>query len=112
MKISPDDRWLIAWGVEDKILVWDLRSKNPSGSLILLYGHKLYVSAAEFSPDGQWLLTTCLDGMIRIWDMTSPRPVESAVVMSGERNPGVLAISADSRRFVTGGLERRCNSGR
>ena len=38
VKISTDDRWLIAWGVEDKILVWDLRSKIPSVHLSCYMG--------------------------------------------------------------------------
>jgi WD40 repeat protein len=105
--ISPDNRWLVT-GSEDKTArLWDLSSKDPAASPVVLRGHEGEVYAVAISPDNRWLVTGSYDKTARLWDLSSKDPAASPVVLRGHEGPVyAVAISPDNRWLVTGSYDK------
>lgn len=70
---SPDVQFLASAGADKKVIVWDLKTKEPvqlpEGKTGILEGYENEISAVAFSDKGDALVTASLDGSIRIWDL-------------------------------------------
>ena len=64
--ISPDKKLLAAAGHED-VKLYDIRSTNPSPTLVLK-GHAGNVTGVAFQCEGKWIVTSSEDGAVKIWD--------------------------------------------
>ncbi|YCM45744.1 protein kinase [Verrucomicrobiaceae bacterium 227] len=82
VKLSRDDRRLVAGSNDGTVKIWELPDfKKDPGGLPLLIGaplkHKDRVTYVEFSPDpgGERVLTASRDGTARIWDASNGRQI-------------------------------------
>ena len=93
---SPDGRRIVSGANGYAVRVWDAKSDNPLGKLML---HQGVVTAASFSPDGRRIVTASRDNTARVWDAESGKPIGEPMLHRGE----VLAanFSPDGRRIVT-----------
>jgi WD40 repeat protein len=74
---SPDGRWLVATGSNDKksdiLRIWDVKeNKGPSQ----FEGHKATLGSIAFSPDGK-LLAEVSDGKLRLWNPATGKLVRT-----------------------------------
>ena len=100
---SPDGQWLATCrGTYGSVHLWNRSATSPTHSVVRHNGG-IWASPV-FSPDGRWLTTGGVDDpTIRLWDLNAPDPTRSPQVLRGHRGPvRSLAVSADSRRLVSG----------
>ncbi len=96
LQLSPDGRYLYAFGDDSILRVWDCAD---SGERDVLRGHTRYVYPVEFSSDGQTLFSGSWDNTIRLWDVQTRREQR---VLSGHARPVVwLCPSPDNRRLLS-----------
>jgi WD40 repeat protein/serine/threonine protein kinase len=93
---SRDGR-LLAAGAAEKILLWDLPSRQRVGVLI---GHTNYVNCLLFLPDGHTLASAASDGTVRFWEIASETPREIACVRANDREAFLLACSRDGKTLI------------
>ena len=81
--------------------VWDAAS-GKRAPIVPRHPNAVH-TAVVFSPDGQRLLTLDRDGNVAVWDATSGRQL---LRLKGQVEGGFsIAVSPDSERILTGGLE-------
>jgi eukaryotic-like serine/threonine-protein kinase len=94
---SPDDRMLVATGVQ-KTTLWDIATRQP----MILREAFAYVNGAVFLPDSRTLVATGNDGMLRFWDVTTGALLETipthAPVLS-------MALASDGITLATGSVD-------
>jgi WD40 repeat protein len=106
-EFSPDSQRLLTASKTARI--WDVRTAK---SLIQPILHDQALSVAHFSPDGSKIVTgsgMAGDGVARVWDSVSGRLLSSTMAnRGGHYAPSVFTaeFSSDSRRVVTGEVER------
>ena len=99
VRFSPDDQILALAGVEDTVLLWDVR--DPVRPQLL--GQPLVHDSAEsvaFSPDGSMLATADRGDTVVLWDMTD----RTRIRRMGTRLVGTrpVAFAPDGRTLLTG----------
>jgi WD40 repeat protein/serine/threonine protein kinase len=100
--ISPNSRWIVAWGADKAAQVWDLVVENPAASPRLLSGHQQPITSLAISPDSHWGVTGSTDKTARIWDLTAENPAASPRLLSAHQEPITnVTISPDGRWIVT-----------
>ena len=100
---STDGKWLATWrGTDGFVHLWNLSATSPK-NYVVRHNGGIWASPV-FSSDGRWLMTGGVDDpTIRLWDLNAPDPTRSPKVLRGHRGPvRSLAVSADSRRLVSG----------
>lgn len=80
LALAPDGWRLAAGGNDNRIHLYDLRSRTLAGTLT---GHDDWISTLAWSPSGRYLASGSDDRTARIWDMQHPG---SSVVLSGHHN--------------------------
>ena len=103
---SLDGRWLATAGFESQVLLWNLKSEDPSTNVTVLDGHDSQVHVIVFSTDGRWLATGGQNASSRLWDLESVGRI-SSVTLNGHTGPigsaaFVSARSGTSMRLITG----------
>jgi WD40 repeat protein len=70
---SPDGNILASGGLENTIILWDIKMREPIGEA--LKGHKDSIRSLAFSPDGKILASGSNDGTIILWDVATRKPL-------------------------------------
>lgn len=68
---SPDERYLLSCGMDNKIILWDVNSGKP---IRTLNGHAK-IFTAVFAPDGQHIASGGMDNTIRVWEASTGKEV-------------------------------------
>jgi WD40 repeat protein len=93
LKVSPDDRWLVAAYSDGPVRLWRIGSINP----ILLQGHYGPVQNVTFSPDARWLFTGGSDGTVRRWNLGAPDPSNEEIRYHRRSRGTLVGVSRDLR---------------
>jgi WD40 repeat protein len=59
--ISADNHWLVTSSFDNTVRLWDLGTKDPAASPVVLRGHEAAVRALAISADNHWLVTGSFD---------------------------------------------------
>lgn len=73
---SPDRQWLIASGLDNVVVMWNLMSDKQEDASRMLNGHSEYVTSVAVSQDGMWLATGSEDKTARLWNLQADRDAE------------------------------------
>lgn len=102
---SPDDRYLITGGLDDRAIVYDLQADKALG---YYGGHQRPVNAVRFTPDGKSVVS--IGGgrnkgghLLKLWNREDGD--ELATGEFHEAKILALAVSADGKRIATGGQD-------
>jgi hypothetical protein len=71
LQFSPDGKTLAAAGEDNKILLWDWKTRQKQPFAILL-GHTNHVASIQFSPDGKMLASASDDRTVGLWKIEEP----------------------------------------
>ena len=103
MAITPDSRWLATGSGDRTARLWDLTSKDPSATAVVLRGHDDVIGYLAVSPDGRWLATASPNCTTRVWNLTVKDAAAEPMVLRGHTSSVTcLAFSPDSRWVLTG----------
>lgn len=95
---SRDDRWLVSFGYDQTVRVWDVAAGRPAfPPLHVSRG----VSDAQFHPDNQTLAAAVWDGELRRWKVEDGSPTGGLIVQKD--NLYSFDLAPDGQRLVAGG---------
>jgi WD40 repeat protein/serine/threonine protein kinase len=100
LALSPDRRFLVTAGADQKAHLWDVTTGQPYGALV---GHRGLVAAAAFSADGQTIATGSWDRSARMWDFATRRAIGPAIEHNGFVQ--AIAVSSTTSTCVTGSFD-------
>jgi WD40 repeat protein/serine/threonine protein kinase len=95
--LSPDGQVLAIAGQDDLITLWDVRTAQPTGTLV---GHKQAVFSVAFSPDGKTLASASDDSTLKFWNITTLQELLTIRRLGGGLR--ALTFSRDGRYLVAG----------
>ncbi len=81
LKYSPDGNYLVSSGMDNKIIIWDLRS---SKQMNILSGHNGPVSSICFHPKKNIIASAGDDKTVRLWEYPSGKLLETYDFFSRE----------------------------
>jgi len=96
--ISASNRWLIAGGQSEPIVLWDLTEDDPATHCVRLQHRqerpKRATLVKALSPDGRWLATTyrSSDDSIRVWDLTVDNPSAAPIVLPRNKRQRIFDV--------------------
>lgn len=73
---SPDSKWVVTGGVDNRLIFWDLQTGKP---IAVVRAHDDAVTSVALSQDGKQLVSASRDGTVRLWDVNkilSDKPLE------------------------------------
>ena len=92
---SADSHWLATANYDQpEVRLWDLTSRYPTSSAIVLHGHTDGITSLAVSPDGHWLASSSRDDTIRLWDLAGPSPAAGSLILPAPWTSS-LAFSPD-----------------
>jgi WD40 repeat protein len=75
--LAPAAKFLAVFGADNKLRLYDLRSKEPQEHLLDLPTQAAWTNHMVFSDDGRRLVTAGGDGVLRVWDCAGGRLVKA-----------------------------------
>jgi len=116
VQISPDGRWLVAYGHQLKetqshpidrngVWMWDMNTLRQGHlpNAIVLRGHERPIRCLAISSDSRWLATGSEDRSVRIFDLKSVYPGGNQKVLLGHQLEITdLQFAPDGRWIATG----------
>ena len=101
MAISPDGRYVLSGGGDNKVRLWDVTTGQ---CLRTFEGHTDWVKSVVFSPDGHFALSGAEDNTLRLWDVAGGQCLRTF-----EENKFVetLTFSPDGRYVLSGGGDNK-----
>ncbi|MCP4284026.1 MAG: CHAT domain-containing protein [Gammaproteobacteria bacterium] len=109
-KFSPDSRWFVVTGYSGPARLWNLTAAVDSAIMPLIVSNENLMLNYErntnimFSPDSRWLINGSSNGTARLWDLHNFTGSALVLREHGEDYAIILAISPDSRWFITAGI--------
>jgi WD40 repeat protein len=91
---SPDGARMVAQDKQDRLTLWDARSRQ---SIAILNGHQGEVNSVAFSPDGTQIASVSSDMTARIWAAESGKELG---VLKGHEGSVSLAIFSPSGHLL------------
>jgi WD40 repeat protein len=99
LMITPDNRYLVAWGVDNILRVWDIDGSEVIGKIKT---DADMVFDMDVSGSGGFAAAACRSGEIKIWNLKKERYKHS---INAFTIPYSLDISPDDRHIVFGGKD-------
>lgn len=87
-RISPCGRFVAAGGTDEKVLLWDVKTKKKTE----LEGHRSWLTAMAFAPAGDRIFTADLRGTIRAWAL-GDGPPKTLWSVDGAHRPALRALA-------------------
>jgi WD40 repeat protein len=94
-QFSPDGKWVLTVSDGWTARIWDADSGQE---VVVLTGHRDWVTGAAFSPDGKTVATISRDHLVRFWSTTGGDPI---VVANHGGELTSLSFSPDGKTLVT-----------
>lgn len=102
LAVSPDARTVVSSGLDDRIIVWDLQSRQAR--LVINDAHNKPINSLAITPDGQFLVSSSDDDTIKIWQMATGQLVR---VLSGHTNDvNAVMVTIDGQFIISGSEDR------
>lgn len=110
LAFSPDGRWLVGAGWEDRIQVARLDGAAGPREVPSLEFAGADISTLKFSPNGRWLISTGFDDSVLMWDAEKLGRTQAPAVLRAGRAPDFHAdppwqptvnFSDDGKWFAT-----------
>ncbi len=98
MDVSPDGRYLVSGGMDDTLILWDVKTLSFKKNLEI---HPDDIYSVEFSLDGKRVVTGCRDGVVRI--VSVPEGEELFEMMGHSEEVFNAAFSPDGKYVASGG---------
>jgi WD40 repeat protein len=98
---SPDGERLAAAGVEGKVKLWSIRTREV---VLTLDAHTDFVFSVAFHPGGRHLASAGADGRVKVWDLTTGETVFTGPGSFGGTYSGTangMAFSPDGRLLAS-----------
>lgn len=74
LEYSPDGKYLVSAGMDNKVIIWDLRSYRQMN---ILSGHNGPVSKIAFHPNKNIIATASDDKTVKLWEYPSGKLIKS-----------------------------------
>ena len=110
MILSPNGRWLVAWGesIGNGFTLWDLSNANLEtldlaalNPLVVPAAHNSVITRFAFSPDGTILASAGQDGTAKLWRLSSEKPQLLMVLSGHAQGLNDVTFSPDSNQLAT-----------
>jgi WD40 repeat protein len=98
---SPDGKYLVSGGLDDRIFHWDV---GTGQALQILQGHTKPINCLAFAPDGEMILSGSDDDTVRLWQATTGQPLQ--LLTGHTQDVNGLAVTPDGQFFITGSEDR------
>jgi WD40 repeat protein len=102
LAVSPDARTVVSSGLDDRIIVWDLQSRQAR--LVINDAHSKPINSLAITPDGQFLISGSDDDTIKVWQMATGQLVR---VLSGHTGDVNSVMTTIDGQFIISGSEDR-----
>lgn len=100
--LSPDGKTLASASADHAVILWDLASRLPIGSLT---GHTDRVRSVTFSHDGKTVASASHDGTVRLWDVARRQPIGNPLKAHKGAVYAVVFTSDDGRTLASAGQD-------
>jgi WD40 repeat protein/energy-coupling factor transporter ATP-binding protein EcfA2 len=102
LAFSPNGKILAVGDIDNKIILWDVVSRQPLGEPLV--GHTDWVNSVAFSPDGKMLASGSSDSSIILWDVDSRQPLGGPLAGHTDSVKSV-AFSPDGTTLASGSAD-------
>jgi WD40 repeat protein len=93
---SPDGARMVTQDKQDRLTLWDARSRQP---IAILNGHQDEVNSVAFSPDGTQIVSVSSDMTARLWAAESGK--ELGVLKGHEGSVSLAIFSPSGHQLLT-----------
>lgn len=102
LAVSRDGKLLASGGADQRLIIWNLESKQVK---LTLNGHRGIIDAVIFTPDDNQVISSSWDHTIRIWELETGE--ESGRLEGHSGWIHCLAITPDGKTLVSGGADQK-----